>query len=115
MGSRPHRKLETSVSYILCTHRCLLQLAVCVYIDSYTPLVFHRPAISSAGSVAIKWISHVHDPFFHTKHSKPGHVSLCVGGSKGKAGLQLKCIPEEKDTTELNPEESYAHNCWINL
>ena len=24
-------------------------------------------------------------------------VSLCMGGSKGKAGIQLKCIPEKRD------------------
>ena len=29
------------------------------------------------------------------------YVSLCVGGSKDKAGIQLKCIPGKRDTTEM--------------
>ena len=28
---------------------------------------------------------------------------LCVGGSKGKAGMQLKSIPEKRDATEMYP------------
>jgi len=39
------------------------------------------------------------------------YVSLCVGGSKEKAGIQIQCIPEKRDTTS----EWYAHNCYINL
>ena len=31
------------------------------------------------------------------------NVSLCVGGSKGKVGIQLKSIPERRDTTEMYP------------
>ena len=31
-------------------------------------------------------------------HVTKRYVSLCVGGSKGKAGKQLKCIPEKTDT-----------------
>ena len=31
------------------------------------------------------------------------NVSLCVGRSKGKAGIQLKCIPESRNTTEMYP------------
>ena len=30
-------------------------------------------------------------------------VSLCMGGSKGKAAIQLKSIPEKRDTTEMYP------------
>ena len=26
------------------------------------------------------------------------YVSLCVGGSKGKVGIQISCIPESRDT-----------------
>ena len=26
---------------------------------------------------------------------------LCVGGSKGKAEIQLKCIPEDRDAIEI--------------
>ena len=33
------------------------------------------------------------------------YVTLCVGVSKGKAGIQLKCIPEKKDTTEMYPRK----------
>ena len=29
------------------------------------------------------------------------HVPLCMGRSKGKAGLQLECIPEKRDTNKL--------------
>ena len=31
------------------------------------------------------------------------NVSLCVGRSKGKAGIQMKCIPGKRDTTEMYP------------
>ena len=31
------------------------------------------------------------------------YVPLCMGGSKGKAGMQLKYIPEKRDTTEMYP------------
>ena len=31
------------------------------------------------------------------------YVPLCVGGSKGKAGIQLKYIPEKRDTFEMYP------------
>ena len=30
-------------------------------------------------------------------------VLLCVGRSKGKAGIQLKCIPGKRDKTEMYP------------
>ena len=33
------------------------------------------------------------------------NVSLCLGGSKGKAGIQLKYIPENRDTTEMYPRK----------
>jgi len=39
------------------------------------------------------------------------HVSLCMGGSKGKAGIQIQCIPKKRATTS----ERCAHNCYINL
>ena len=29
------------------------------------------------------------------------HVPLCVGGSKGKSGIQMWCIPDKSDTTKL--------------
>ena len=29
------------------------------------------------------------------------YVPLCVSRSKGKAGLQLECIPEKRDTNKL--------------
>ena len=29
-------------------------------------------------------------------------LSLCVGGSKGKSGMPLKCTPEKWDTTEMH-------------
>ena len=29
------------------------------------------------------------------------YVPLCVGRSKGKAGLQLECIPEKRDINKL--------------
>ena len=31
------------------------------------------------------------------------YVSLCVGRSKGQAGIQLKCIPGKRNTTEMYP------------
>ena len=31
------------------------------------------------------------------------YVPLCVGGSKGKAGIHLKYIPENRDTFEMYP------------
>ena len=31
------------------------------------------------------------------------NVSLCVGGSKGNAGIQLISIPEKRDATEMYP------------
>ena len=31
-----------------------------------------------------------------------GHVPLCVGRSKGKAGIQISCIPEKKDMLYCN-------------
>ena len=31
------------------------------------------------------------------------YVSLCVGGSKGKAGIDLKYYPENRDTFEIYP------------
>ena len=31
------------------------------------------------------------------------YVPLCVGTSKGKVGIQLKNIPEKRDTTEMYP------------
>jgi len=39
------------------------------------------------------------------------NVSLCMGRSKGKAGIQIQCIPEKRDATS----ERYAHNYYINL
>jgi len=33
------------------------------------------------------------------------------GRSKGKAGIQIQCIPEKRDTTS----ERYADNCYVNL
>ena len=33
----------------------------------------------------------------------PLDVSLCVDRSKGKAGIQLKYIPEKRDTFEVYP------------
>jgi len=39
------------------------------------------------------------------------YASLCVGESKGKAGIQIQYIPEKRDKTS----ERYAHNCYINL
>ena len=33
------------------------------------------------------------------------YVSLCVGRLKDKAGIQLKCIPEKGDTTEMYPRK----------
>ena len=32
-------------------------------------------------------------------------VPLCVSGSKGKAGIQLKYIPEKRDTFEMYPRK----------
>ena len=29
------------------------------------------------------------------------YVSICVGRSKRQAGIQLKCIPGKRDTTEM--------------
>jgi len=34
-----------------------------------------------------------------------------MGGSKGKAGIKIQCIPEKRDTTS----EKHTHNCYINL
>ena len=31
------------------------------------------------------------------------YVPLCVGGSKGKAGIHLKYYPENRDTFEMYP------------
>ena len=31
------------------------------------------------------------------------YVTLLVGRSKGKAGIQLECIPEKRDTNNLYP------------
>ena len=31
------------------------------------------------------------------------YVPLCVGGSKGKAGIHLKYYPESRDTFEMYP------------
>ena len=31
------------------------------------------------------------------------YVSLCVGGSKGKVGIQISCIPESRDTNLMYP------------
>ena len=31
------------------------------------------------------------------------YVPLCVGRSKGKAGLQLEYIPKQRDTNKLYP------------
>ena len=45
----------------------------------------------------------------------------CMGGSKGKAGIQVKRITEKKDTTEMHPGKViiliyyYAHNWYIIL
>ena len=36
------------------------------------------------------------------------YTVLCVGRSKVKAGIQLKYIPEKRDTTEMYPEKSYS-------
>ena len=33
------------------------------------------------------------------------HISICVGGSKGQAGIKLKCIPGNRATTEMYPEK----------
>ena len=33
------------------------------------------------------------------------YVTFCVGVSNGKAGIQLKCIPEKKVTTEMYPRK----------
>ena len=33
------------------------------------------------------------------------YIPLCVGGSKGKAGTQLKYIPEKMDTFEMYPRK----------
>ena len=30
------------------------------------------------------------------------NVSLCVGGLKGKVGIQIRCIPEKRDTSRVN-------------
>jgi len=46
-----------------------------------------------------------------TTRAQKHNASLCVGRSKGKAGIQIQCIPEKRDTTS----ERYAHNCYINL
>ena len=35
------------------------------------------------------------------------HVSLCVGGSKGKVGIQISCIPESRDTSSCILGEIY--------
>ena len=32
-------------------------------------------------------------------------VPLCVGGSKAKAGIQLKYIPEKRDTFQMYPRK----------
>ena len=33
------------------------------------------------------------------------YVSLYMGGSKGKAGMQVKRIPEKRGTNEMHPEK----------
>ena len=33
------------------------------------------------------------------------YASLCMGGSKGKAEVKLKHIPENRDRTEMLPEK----------
>ena len=33
------------------------------------------------------------------------HAPLCVGRSKGKAGIHLKCYPENRDTFEIYPRK----------
>ena len=42
------------------------------------------------------------------------YVPLCVGGSKGKTGIQMWCIPEKRDTNNLYPgkwcHSLYRHN-----
>ena len=42
------------------------------------------------------------------------YVPLCVGGSKGKAGIQMWCISEKRDTNNFYPgkwcHSSYRHN-----
>ena len=43
------------------------------------------------------------------------NVSLCMGGSKGKAGIQLKCIPVKRDTTEMHPGKVMHIIVWIDL
>ena len=35
----------------------------------------------------------------HTNRLQHRYVSLCVGGSKGKVGIQISCIPESRDTS----------------
>ena len=41
------------------------------------------------------------DPLTHTD------VSLCVGRSKGKVGIQISCIPESRDTSSCILGEIY--------
>ena len=41
------------------------------------------------------------------------YVPLCVGGSKGKAGIHLKYYPERRDAFEMYPGKS-MHMLHIN-
>ena len=47
------------------------------------------------------------------RYSVVYYVSLCVGGSKDKAGIQLKCIPEERDTAEMYPGKLFLFDLEI--
>ena len=42
------------------------------------------------------------------------YVPICVGRSKGKAGVHLKYYPENGNILNVS-WESYAHDSWINL
>ena len=40
----------------------------------------------------------------HQSYTITDNVPLCVGGSTGKAEIQMWCIPEGRDTNNLYPE-----------
>ena len=66
---------------------------------STTTLVIRNPQPSDAGVYQCVFNDSVNG--WMLKRNVSGiyfYVSLCVGGSKGKAGIQLKCIPEKRDT-----------------
>ena len=70
-------------------------MALCIGIKVLFHLVSHVQYIYCGATICMVYV----DKFNHKGLEL--YASLCVSRPKGKAGIQLKCIPEKRDTTEM--------------